>query len=104
EEYYNSLMKRCLTDFKERKVCIVIENLDRVSDIDALLLVSTLKPFLQYSHDDPEWKRRIFFLIPFDDTGMEKIWKDDQGLTQTFMEKLFQIRLYVPIQLLSDWQ
>ena len=104
EEYYNLLLSASLTKNINRKICIVVENIDRVTETDAIKLIATLKPFLQSSDDDVEWKKRIFYIIPFDARSVTKLWNDDPKTAQVFLEKLFQIRFYVPLQLLTDWQ
>jgi len=105
EKYYEELMNECITNHPNGKICIVIENLDRILHTDAIKLIATLKPFLQSDSEDAIWKKYIYYIIPFDDNGFSKIWNNNcDDVAKEFLEKLFQIRMYTPIQITSDWQ
>jgi hypothetical protein len=106
---------------KERKVIIILDNLDRVEADDALSLLSTLQTFLQHSNTTPGWLARLWIIIPYDRGGLEKLWSIHQNINAdteeeqpisreynseiatSFLDKRFQIRFEVPPIVSSDW-
>lgn len=106
---------------KERKVIIVLDNLDRVEADDALNLLSTLQTFLQHNNHSLPWLNRLWIIIPYDRAGLEKLWKTNQNRNESsqvgnlqdrvfesevaasFIDKRFQIRFEIPPIVLSDW-
>lgn len=114
EDYYSRVLKQSLDASPKRKLCIVIDNLDRLDHVDAIRLIATLKPFLQPKQNEP-WMKNITYIIPFDEQSLIRLWSQqpkrpngknnqEESLGKPFLEKVFQIKLFVPKQLLSDWQ
>lgn len=105
---FSDLMSDVLRQ-KERKVLLVLDNLDRVAPEDARSILATLQTFIQnpqYSREP--WFSRIFILIPYDPSGLDRLWSanggaEDEHLARQFIEKTFQIRFAVPPVSLSDW-
>jgi len=106
EKYYSMLLRDALEKNRKRRLCIVIDNLDRMGNEDAVKLIATLKPFLQPGTGGDHWQSQVFYLIPFDESSLEKLWKknDSENFARSFLDKIFQMRLYVPQLLISDWQ
>jgi len=112
---FSDLMDSALNN-KERKIVIVLDNLDRVDANDALSLLSTLQTFLQDSNSKSPWLSRLWIIIPYDRVGLEMLWKTGQNQGQlatnssvstdiatSFIDKRFQIRFEVPPIVLSNW-
>ena len=97
----------------DQKLLLVIDNLDRVQPADALAIWSTMQTFLgQSDHDQVELLGRLWVLVPYDRDGIIRLWDDSDGaqtkspnqtLTESFLDKTFQIRFKVPPLLLSKW-
>ncbi len=113
------LMNSALSN-EDRKLMLVLDNLDRVNPGDALTIWSTLQTFVQHSEDfDPKWFDRLWVLIPYDRDGIRRLWEKQRqvdaesqaqeegaqaGTASTFLDKSLQIRFEVPPPALSDWQ
>ncbi len=109
EDLYKSTLKESLKE--EKKLIVVIDNLDRVSPSTALRLLSTIKPFIQFK--DKEEKDEIFekvwYIIPFDKNSLERLWRFDRDnhnkdFAHSFIEKIFQIKFNIPPIILSNWK
>ena len=96
----------------ERKLLIVIDNLDRVEPADALSIWATMRTFFDMSgHQRPSWASRLWLLVPFDPTALRRLWAASDGeataagndLAKAFVDKSFQISFSVPPPVLSDW-
>jgi len=109
QSFFDEIVEKCLRE--DRKLVIAIDNLDRVKPDVALTLLSTMKPYIQCKEGKFE---NIWYLIPFDRDSLERIWerndKSDQkgnrkkGYADSFLNKIFQIKLNVPQLVLSDWK
>lgn len=116
EQTFNDLMDALLQGY-DRKIVLVIDNLDRIDPDNARSIWSTLQTFLQTSeHQPPLWFQKVWVMIPYDNDGLKRLWngheKENSGNTDnaiceiatSFMEKSFQIRFEVPPPILSDWR
>ena len=125
ESTFRELMECALPAQEERRLVIVVDNLDRVVPEDARSIWSTLQTFLHHSHDDREaWLDSLWVLLPYDPTGIARLWEDSrrdrpadpvQGdrltyavrrdkLAESFIEKSIQVRFQVPLPLITDWR
>jgi hypothetical protein len=100
-----------------RRLLIIVDNLDRVGASDALAIWATLKTFFDFdAHTHSTCLERLWLLLPFDETAIRKLWSDssrkqdadpttDNGkdLGQSFVDKTFQITFRVSPPVLSDW-
>ena len=123
--YFRKLMAEAL-ELDQRRVVIVVDNLDRVDPADARAIWSTLQTFLQDRQAGSEaWLKKLWVIVPYDREGMEKIWArtgDDGGadtppsidietpqvltdpsVAGSFMDKCFQLKFEVPPPVLSNW-
>lgn len=101
--------------YQYEQAVIVIDNLDRVDAEYAQTIWSTLQTFFQHkssslNSSDHEWKKKLWFLIPFDREAIQKIWQSDslEGkksnvIATSFMEKCFQITVEVSPSVMSAW-
>lgn len=91
----------------ERRLVLVIDNLDRVEPEVALSLWSTLQTFFQIpATHTSDWMSRVWVVLAFDRSSMARVWADgdDPDLrAASFLDKSFQIQFEVPPPLLSDW-
>lgn len=109
EQIFFELMKEGIID--KRKLVLVVDNLDRISPKDALCIWSTLRSFLEY-HDigDKNYLNRIWVIVPHDREGLAKIWEsasnngERNSKAVSFLDKVFQLRTFVPLPVLSDWK
>lgn len=91
------------------KIVCVIDNLDRIKEEDALKIWSTLQTFVQGKNskvNSVSDKVKFFVLVPYDEQGLRKLWdKKSEKLTcsNSFFNKNFQLRIYVPQLIVSDW-
>ena len=106
---FNEVMKETLAEHPRRNVAVIVDNLDRVDEEDALSIWSTLQTFVKQSHfDPPPWLNRLWIVVAYDREGIRKLWEREQAEnTQTssaFLDKSFQVRFEVPPAVLSDWR
>ncbi|MDE2886530.1 MAG: P-loop NTPase fold protein [Chloroflexota bacterium] len=109
ESVFRDLLDDAL-EAEDRKLLIVVDNLDRVEPSDALSIWSTLQTFLGHKeYQRPDWIDRLWILIPYDDKAILRLW-DGSGpsanskLATSFLDKTFQLRFRVPPLLLSNWR
>ncbi len=109
ESVFHDLLDEALRK-KNRKLLIVVDNLDRVEPSDALSIWSTLQTFLGHrEYQRPDWIERLWVLIPYDDKAILRLWersgnKDNSLLAASFLDKTFQLRFRVPPLLLTNWR
>ena len=99
---------------KDRKLLLVVDNLDRVQPPDALAIWSTLQTFVGHSdYPQSSWMDRLWVLIPYDGNAILRLWdwpndrtgeSVDPELGASFLDKTFQLRFTVPPLLLSNWR
>jgi len=106
-EFHSFFCELASDALKENKrLLLVIDNLDRVNPDDALKLWSAMRTFIDFStYEIPAWVKNLWVLVAFDKEGVEKLWRNgNNSNTATFLDKTFQIRFRVPDPLLSDWR
>lgn len=110
---FDRIVNQCL-EANERKLIIVIDNLDRINPEKALSILSTLNIFTECNNSPCEdiensvWNR-LWIIIPYDREGLEKLWENssrnnDHSVAISMINKMFQIRFFVPPLVLSNWQ
>ncbi|HKQ99067.1 MAG TPA: P-loop NTPase fold protein, partial [Pyrinomonadaceae bacterium] len=98
-----------------KRIVLIVDNLDRVDAKEALSIWSTLQTFLQYRTDSKaSWSNRLWLLALYDLKGLSLLWETGDGdqkegrvigdVATSFMDKNFQIRFEVPPPVLSDWR
>ncbi|WP_282939912.1 P-loop NTPase fold protein [Paenibacillus sp. RC67] len=110
---FNNIIKDALSKYKNRKLVIVIDNLDRLSEDDILKTWSTMRTFLSFPEkleNELQWKKRLWIVLPIDIKAIEnKLKKNDdnpshKSLANSLIEKTVQIRFDVPPPALSKWK
>lgn len=92
----------------ERKLVIVIDNLDRVEPDEAKQVWILLRSFLDNpAFRESEWFKRLWLLVPIASeshlsvrTGTDAA-ADNKGNT---LEKVFQVRMSLPLPMLRPWK
>jgi hypothetical protein len=83
EAYFAELMNEALVknDAKlERKIVLVLDNLDRINPTEALKILSTLQTFLNpRAKDSDAWHKRVWVLIPYDFEGLSQLWGKEKS-------------------------
>ena len=113
ESIFRDLLDEALEP-ENRKLLIVVDNLDRVEPSDALSIWSTLQTFLGHTdYQRPDWIDRLWVLIPYDHNAILRLWDGsgsnatkpaNSSLATSFLDKTFQLRFRVPPLLLSNWR
>lgn len=116
ESTFRDLMGAALGAEPERRLVLVVDNLDRVSRDDARSIWATLQTFLHHSHDYREpWLDSLWVLLPYDRDGIARLWDESATdvndetqppttLADSFIDKSIQVRFEFPLPLLSDWR
>jgi len=106
EEAYCELLRDAISN-KERKVVVVIDNLDRLEKDDAKDVWSTLRTFFDKPLRHEDWFRKTWILVPFDKTSLTQAGEDEESRDTTrspFIEKTFQAFFRIPPALLTNWE
>ena len=109
ETMFRDLLDEALRP-RDRKLLIVVDNLDRVEPSNALSIWSTLQTFLGHrDYQRPDWIERLWVLIPHDGSAILRLWdasasNANSPLATSFLDKTFQIRFRVPPLLLTNWR
>ena len=115
----------------QKRLVLVLDNLDRISPSQALSIWSTLQTFVQHEKGaEGEFKKlagRVWVIVPYDREGIGLVWQtapnagEDTGVSNKgtapqssrlegvdpaahFLDKTFQIRFQVPPPVLSRWR
>lgn len=131
ERLFKTLVRRALQADNDRRLVIVIDNLDRLSVEDALKVWTTMRVFLEMERDDAPWLDRFWLVVPYDRTALAEIWNGDttspaqptgtqatatgddnekksptihHSRPSSFLDKTFAIRFDVPPLLLANWE
>lgn len=99
-------------DSAGRRLVIIVDNLDRLPPDEALALWATIRSFFLGVDDGGERLPRAAgpaVLVPIDPSAPSRIHGadggvNDQVLSQSFIEKTFDLVFHVPPPVLSGWQ
>lgn len=109
EDYFKCIINIAMEQKLLDRCIIVVDNLDRVDPEHAKNIWSTLQTFFQNrSKGDgvDRWSDKVWFVIPFDREGFNKIWKSSDGDSEagkSFLKKCFQLIAEVPHPVMSGW-
>ncbi len=122
QSYFTELMDDYLKGSTERKIVIVLDNLDRLPEDSALSIWSTLRVFMDCweNKEKHEWTDRSWLLVPYDRSAVNHLWgqldndpdeeeakkntETSPGTSAAFLDKTFQIRFEVPPLISADWK
>lgn len=125
ERLFSDVLENALDG--DRRLLIVLDNLDRVAESDARGVLATMQTFTGVrSLATTPSAARIWTLIPYDPSGLDRLWdlaspdearsdedepaSDDRTpatwptTAAAFVEKIFQARFETPPLILSDWR
>ena len=98
-------MGDALVGCPERRLALVVDNLDRVAPEDARSVWATLQTFLHHPHDPrATWLRSLWVVLPFDRAGINRLWDGSGEAADSFLDKSIQVHFEVPLPLLTDWR
>jgi KAP family P-loop domain len=118
EKHYKNLLTEVLSN-EERRILLVVDNLDRVNHEDAREMWAALRVFFDASlRACCPWYRRVWVLVPFDPEAVSDLWNGTKNSDQEegslsagqdrtskhFLDKTFQVIFRVPPIILSEWQ
>lgn len=105
--HFSRLMTEALED-DQRRIVIIVDNLDRIPSAYGRTIWSALRTFLEHSESDvPPWFARLWLIVPYAHqsiaTGAINADEDQEKLS-AFLDKVFQVRFYLSAPVLSDWK
>jgi len=118
QEYFKFIVKKYLSEKKnkEKKLIIVLDNLDRVNDDIVLNSISLIQTTLEWIKEE-NWENifeRLIFILPIDKDRLKKVFekliKDDlnniekNNFTEWFIDKTFSVIVDVPSLEQADWR
>lgn len=105
EMTFTDLMEAAFKNPKhpDRRIVLVVDNLDRVAAADALAIWSTLQTFLQHAEVFPA----LWIIVLYDQRALRLLWDKENAqqkeIALSFVDKSFQIRFQVPAPVVSHW-
>lgn len=97
KKLYDKILQKVF-EKDQRKLVIVLDNLDRLGKERVLEIMSSMQLFLKI---DDKIKDKVWFLIPYSKEFFNSQSKD---ISNVFFEKCFQLRLDVPSPSLVTWE
>lgn len=116
DEFLSHLLDRVLAEHPERRLIVVLDNLDRLdSTADARKMWSTLQPFIQSTGSDRSWASQLWYIATYDRSAISRVVapegnhatrdpKDEAAGSQAFLDKIIRAEYEVPLPVLSDWR
>ncbi|MBO8161823.1 MAG: hypothetical protein H0Z24_09350 [Thermosipho sp. (in: Bacteria)] len=106
EKEFEKLLKENFEEENDKKLVIVIDNVDRIPEEKVDEVFAALKPFMISDEifngsKDKETLKNVFYIIPFDPEGI-RIETDKGGYD--YFNKLFKKEFYVPEPIYGNWQ
>ena len=99
---FGALVKEALAP-GERRLLVVLDNLDRVGAITASEVLATLQTFIGGVAGSDDWESQVWVLLPYDRDGLSELWPEE-NLVEQVLGKIRQIRFETPPLVLSDWR
>ncbi len=107
EAVFRGIMTAALGAHPERRLVLVVDNLDRVGAPQALAVWSTLQTFVQ-RRGSGGWLDQVWCLLPFDADAIRRLWQKENTpgnpVAESFLDKTFQLRFEVPLPRLANWK
>ncbi len=105
-KYYWEILNLVLRG-NERKLVLVVDNIDRVEPETARKIWGTMTTFLEsHNKQEREISQRVWLTVPYDPTSIVKLWAENKedGLSRAFKEKSFRVRYRIAQPLASRWE
>lgn len=109
QNYFGELLRTALRH-EQRRIIIVLDNLDRINESDLSDIWSMLRSFIDNPlFEKEEWFKQLWVIIPYSIENISNIKynnleTDNGALQEHFLEKSFQIKFYVPPLPPSSWR
>jgi hypothetical protein len=81
ESFFNDLMGEALSE-QDRRLVIVLDNIDRASGQDALAILGTLQSFRPARV--ASWVGNLWTIVPYDFSALSALWGYDRDAARTF--------------------
>jgi hypothetical protein len=94
----------------QKKLIIVIDNIDRIGDDDALVMWANIRSFFLASHRTDLIGHEPFHpvvILPVDDQAIRRLFEERHGTSEaadSFLSKTFDASFTVPTPVMSDWR
>lgn len=103
-DQFETEFRRVVDDCKAEKILVIVDNLDRATDENAITVLSTIKSFLEY--------KKCIYIVPCDDLALKKhlgrIFNDSEDGSKRnadeFLRKFFNTYLRIPEFINADMQ
>ncbi|RFB67524.1 hypothetical protein DZB54_20390 [Herbaspirillum sp. 3R-3a1] len=108
QNVFSRLLTNALSE-DDRRMIIVLDNLDRISSSESAGIWAMLRSFIDNPQFSKEpWFIQLWVVIPYAPLGLA-VDKDDQRnrsaqSQEQFLEKVIQVKFYVPPPVLSNWK
>jgi len=99
EDYFKQALHKIKEDYDNKKLLVIIDNLDRVEDKKAIGMLSDIKTFLSCDKKNENENNDVVFLIPCDNAAIrDQILSiyGDQFDADEFLRKFFNLTFYIP--------
>lgn len=104
EERLNRLLDEALST-PERRIVLVIDNLDRLSAEKSLKVWSNLQTFVHYAANDGKHSAQFSLIVAYSATALDHLWsKDVANGAESLFEKTFRVRYHTPPPTDTDWK
>jgi hypothetical protein len=104
EIWFNQIITECL-DVSDRRLIIVLDNLDRVTADTATTVWTALQTFVASTGSTGVGLQRTWFIVPYDKDQLSRTGeKRNSDLVRSFIAKRIAIEFHVPEPVLSDWR
>lgn len=92
----------------DRRLVIVIDNLDRIDTNEATAIWSTMRTFFRINQGSPHpWTDHLWLIVPIDESAAGRLWRtgdaSSSDVSNSFLQKTFQVSFGVAPPVLSDW-
>ncbi len=116
--YFNRLISKWVQENKDKKLIIVLDNLDRVSDEQILSFISLLQITFDGIKnkvwvDNSDFSKKLVFVVPIDKSNLIRVLQNlisDEGKTKEnkkfwkwFIDKLFSVVIDIPKLEQTKW-
>ncbi|HYD01607.1 MAG TPA: P-loop NTPase fold protein, partial [Phycisphaerales bacterium] len=124
ERHFRDIVSKAIT--QERRLVIVIDNLDRLTPEEALSVWNTMRVFTASGNSGTSSLSHVWLIAPFDRASLARMWDDRGGSASppahkseqsdsgaevlpdsrsvALLDKVFHTRLDVPVVVLSTWR
>ena len=126
QSWFEKLLGDSKIGIEDRKLLIVIDNLDRIDTKGALEIWATMRTFFDFDpKNGTKWIENLWLLVPFDQMAITRLWptEDEKSVNEidvneinsnrtdtngqlihSFKDKSFQITFNVAPPVMSDWK